>query len=84
MLLKQNQYSPLTVAEQVISVFTGVRGYLDDIELTEIKKFETEILEKIKNEKNEILNSIQTTGKLEKETEESLIQTIEEYKKSKK
>jgi F-type H+-transporting ATPase subunit alpha len=83
-LLKQNQYSPLTVAEQVISVFTGVRGYLDDIELTEIKKFETEILEKIKNEKNEILNSIQTTGKLEKETEESLIQTIEEYKKSKK
>jgi F-type H+-transporting ATPase subunit alpha len=83
-LLKQNQYSPLTVAEQVISVFTGVRGYLDDVELTEIKKFETEILEKIKNEKNEILSTIQTTGTLEKEAEDSLVQTIQEYKKSKK
>jgi F-type H+/Na+-transporting ATPase subunit alpha len=83
-LLKQNQYSPLTVAEQVISVFTGVRGYLDDVELTEIKRFELEILEKIKNEKSEIISTIQTTGKLEKENEESLIQIIEEYKKNKK
>ena len=83
-LLKQNQYSPLTVAEQVVSVFTGVRGYLDDVELTEIKRFETEILEKIKNEQNEILSTIQTSGKMEKETEDSLIQIIEEYKKNKK
>ena len=83
-LLKQNQYSPLTVAEQVISVFTGVRGYLDDVELTEIKKFETEILEKIKNEKNEIISMIQTTGKLEKEAEDSLVEIIQEYKKNKK
>jgi len=83
-LLKQNQYSPLTVAEQVISVFTGVRGYLDDVELNQIKNFEKDILEKIKNDKNEILSTIQATGKLEKDTEESLIQIIEEYKKSKK
>ena len=83
-LLKQNQYSPLTVAEQVISVFTGVRGYLDDVELNQIKSFEKDILEKIKNDKNEILSTIQTTGKLEKDIEESLIQIIEEYKKSKK
>ncbi len=81
-LLKQNQYSPLTVAEQVISVFTGVRGYLDDVELSKIKKFETEILEKIRNEKSEIMSTVQNTGKLEKETEESLIQIIQEYKKS--
>jgi len=83
-LLKQNQYSPLTVAEQVITVFTGVRGYLDDVELDQIKNFEKDILEKIKNERNEIISSIQTTGKLEKETEDLLIQTIQEYKKSKK
>ena len=83
-LLKQNQYSPLTGAEQVISVFTGVKGYLDDVELNQIKSFEKDILEKIKNEKNEILSAIQTTGKLEKDIEESLIQIIEEYKKSKK
>ena len=83
-LLKQNQYTPLTVAEQVISVFTGVRGYLDDVELNQIKNFEKDILKKIKNDNNEILSTIQTTGKLEKDTEESLIQIIEEYKKSKK
>ena len=83
-LLKQSQYSPLTVAEQVITVFTGVRGYLDDVELDQIKSFEKDILEKIKNEKNEIISTIQTTGKLEKETEDSLIQIIQEYKKSKK
>ncbi len=82
-LLKQYQYSPMTVAEQVISVFTGVRGYLDDVELNNIKKFESEIIEKIKLEKVEIIDSIQFSGKLEKEIEESLIQLIEEYKKSK-
>ena len=83
-LLKQYQYSPMTVAEQVISVFTGVRGYLDDIELNEIKKFENEIIEVIKNDKPEIINSIQSTGKLEKDTEDLLIKTIENYKKNKK
>ena len=82
--MKQNQYSPLTVAEQVVSVFTGVRGYLDDVELNQIKGFEKDILEKIKNEKNEILSSIDASGKLEKETEDLLIQIIQEYKKSKK
>ena len=83
-LLKQNQYSPLTVAEQVITVFTGVRGYLDDIELDQIKSFEKDILEKIKNEKSEIISAIQTTGKLEKEIEDLLIEVIQEYKKNKK
>jgi F-type H+-transporting ATPase subunit alpha len=83
-LLKQNQYSPLTVAEQVISIFTGVKGYLDDVELNQIKSFEKDILEIITNEKNEILSTIQSTGKLEKDLEDSLIQIIEQYKKSKK
>lgn len=81
-LLKQYQYSPMTVAEQVISVFTGVRGYLDDIELDKIKSFETNIIEKIKSDKPNIIDSLQSTGKLEKEIEDSLIQTIEEYKKN--
>ena len=80
-LLKQYQYSPMTVAEQVISVFTGVRGFLDDIELNKIKLFETEIIEKIRSEKPEIIDSIQSTGKLEQEIEDLLVQTIEEYKK---
>ena len=83
-LLKQDQYSPMTVSEQVISVFTGVKGYLDDVELNQIKKFEKDILEKIKSEKSEIIEAIQSTGKLEEETEKSLSQIIEQYKKENK
>ena len=82
-LLKQDQYSPLTVAEQVISVFTGVKGYLDDVELGKIKEFEKDIIEKIKTEKTEIIDEIQSTGKLGENTEKLLAQTIEEYKKGK-
>ena len=74
----------MTVAEQVISVFTGVKGYLDDIEIGKIKKFEIDIIEKIKSEKPEIIESIQSSGKLEEETEKLVIQVIEEYKKGNK
>jgi F-type H+-transporting ATPase subunit alpha len=80
-LLKQDQYSPMTVAEQVISVFTGVKGYLDDVDLDKIKKFEKDLIEKIKSDKPEIIEAIQSSGKLEEEIEKSLIQVIESYKK---
>jgi len=80
-LLKQDQYSPMTVAEQVISVFAGVKGYLDDVDLGKIKGFEKDIIEKIKNDKPEIIEAIQTSGKLDEDTENQLKQVIEEYKK---
>ncbi len=80
-LLKQDQYSPMTVAEQVISVYSGVKGYLDDLDLGKIKKFEKDVLEKIKSEKPEIIDDIQLSGKLEENTEKLLIKIIEDYKK---
>ena len=80
-LLKQDQYSPMTVAEQVISVFAGVKGYLDDVDLGKIKEFEKDIIEKIKNDKSEIIEAIQSSGKLDEDTENQLKQVIEEYKK---
>jgi len=83
-LLKQNQYSPLTVAEQVVSIFTGVNGYLDDIELKNIKKFETDLLDKIKNEQQNILDDINSSGKLEENTKNQLISIIESIKKENK
>ncbi len=79
-LLKQKQYSPMTVAEQVVSVFCGVRGYLDDIELKNIAEFETKVLEKCKSEKPEILNSIKSSGKLEEDTEKQLADLIKDLK----
>ena len=80
-LLKQNQYSPLTVAEQVVSIFTGVSGYLDNIELNEIKKFETDLLEKVRNDFPEIIENINNSGKLEDETKK---QVSRGYRGSKK
>ena len=80
-LLKQNQYSPLTVAEQVVSIFTGVGGYLDDVELNKIKRFETLLLEKVKNDYPEILESINISGKLEDEIKDKLVEIIVSQKK---
>ena len=80
-LLKQKQYSPMSVAEQVISVFCGVKGYLDDINLKDISEFENKILSKCNSENPEILEAINKSGKLEEETEKSLIKIIEELKK---
>ena len=74
----------MTVAEQVISVFTGVKGYLDNVELNNIKKFEKDLIEKIKSDKPEIIDSLQSSGKLEENTEKLLTQVIEEYKKGNK
>ena len=82
-LLKQDQYSPMTVAEQVISVFTGVKGYLDDVELIKIKAFEKDIIEKIKSEKPDVLETVQSSGKLDETSETAIKQVIEDYKKGK-
>ena len=80
-LLKQNQYSPLTVAEQVVTIFSGVRGFLDDLDLSMINKFEKKLIEEIKNKKPEILKDINTSGKLEEKSEKELISVIETIKK---
>ena len=81
-LLKQKQYSPMTVAEQVISVFCGVKGYLDDIELKEIANFENKIIEKCKSEKPEIVESILSSGKLEEDSEQKLVEVIKQLKQT--
>jgi F-type H+-transporting ATPase subunit alpha len=81
-LLKQKQFSPMTAAEQVISVFCGVRGYLDDIELKDIAQFESKIIEKCKSEKPEIIESISGSGKLEEDIEKLLVEIINEFKKN--
>ena len=72
----------MTTAEQVISVYCGVRGYLDDIELKDIAKFESKIIEKCKSEKPEILSSISSSGKLEENIEKLLNEIISELKKN--
>ena len=81
-LLKQDQYSPMTVAEQVISVFAGVKGYLDDLELNQIKDFEKDFFTKINASSPDLIVKINTTGVLDDDAESTLKNAIEEFKKS--
>ncbi len=83
-LLKQKQYSPMTVEEQVISIFCGVKGFLDNVELKDIAEFENKILEKCKSENSEILESIRSSGKLDDENEKKLSDLITNLKSSMK
>lgn len=79
-LLKQGQYSPLKVEEQVVSIFCGVKGYLDNIELSKIKNFESQLLSQIKSDSPEILRNISSTGKLDEANEAKLRTFIEKFK----
>jgi len=81
-LLKQNQYSPLSVAEQVISVFSGVNGFLDDIDLGEIKSFESDLINLMRSSHQDIINSINESGNLDDDIKDKLVGIIEEFKKS--
>ena len=70
----------MTVAEQVISVFCGVKGYLDDIDLKDIAEFESKIIEKCKSDKPEIIEAIQSSGKLDDDKEKILVEVITQLK----
>ena len=76
-LLKQPQFKPLSVAEQVISVFAGTRGYLDGIAVDKIGAFEAQLLSDIKANAPEIVNAIETDQQIKPETEKALIAFIE-------
>ena len=82
-LLKQDQYSPMAVAQQVIAVFSGVRGFLDDVKIADIKSTEKMIYEEVNSSSREIIDAINNTGKLEEENEKKLISIIEKFKKNK-
>jgi len=81
-LLKQDQYSPMTVAEQVVTIYAGVKGYLDSIDIGQIRSFEKGLLELVKNENPEILESIQKSGKIEEDIDKILSEVITNYKKT--
>ena len=81
-LLKQNQYSPMTIAEQVVSIFTGVNGYLDDLELNQIRDFEKDLFELIKSSHSDIFESINSSGDLNDDITSKLTSIIEEFKKN--
>jgi len=81
-LLKQPQYQPLPVQEQVVVLYAGTRGYLDDVPVEAISKFEKEFLEFMRNSKGDILNAIKESNDLDEATEEKLKAALEEFKKT--
>jgi F-type H+-transporting ATPase subunit alpha len=63
-LLKQGLHAPLPVEEQVISIFAGTKGYLDDISTDDVSRFEAELLEEFRSRHSELLSEIREQGKL--------------------
>ena len=81
-LLKQPQYRPLPVEEQVVAIFAGVRGYLDKFEIGRIGAFEAALVTELKSREPSIMEAIRADGELKPETEKKLIAFLDTFSKS--
>ena len=80
-LLKQPQYSPMPVEEEVVSIYAGVKGYLDKLPVTKVGDFEKGLLALFRAKHQDILDAIRTVGALNAEIEGKLKAVIDEYAK---
>lgn len=80
-LLKQPQYTPFPVEEQVVSIFLGTGGHLDSVPVEDVSRFETDLLEHIRGSHGEILQDIRESKKFSEENEEKLVKVINDFKK---
>ncbi|HEX6980777.1 MAG TPA: F0F1 ATP synthase subunit alpha [Alphaproteobacteria bacterium] len=78
-LLKQPQYSPMPVEEQVVAIFAGVRGYLDKLEVNQVTRFEQGLLNEIRTRHPEILEKIRTEREISPATEEKLKAALDQF-----
>ncbi|HQA07140.1 MAG TPA: F0F1 ATP synthase subunit alpha, partial [Syntrophomonadaceae bacterium] len=79
-ILKQAQYQPMAMEEQVVSIYAGVNGYLDDLPKDKVLEFEADFLKFMRSAYADVLNNIKSTGKLDEATEEKLQKAIAEFK----
>ena len=82
-VLKQGQYKPMDVEDQVVSIYAASHGYMVDVPIDEIKEFETELLAYIRVSYPEIKETIAKTGQLDEETEQLLTEAIKKFKEMK-
>ncbi len=80
-LLKQPQYSPLPVERQVVSVWAGTNGYLDDVPVDDVRRFEDEFLDYLQRNRDGVYESIRETGELNDDTATTLKDAIEEFRR---
>jgi F-type H+-transporting ATPase subunit alpha len=78
-LLKQAQFSPLKVEEQVVVIYAGVNGYLDSLDVSQVSAFEQGLLEKVHGSHSEILDAVRAEKELSKTTEAALKKVVDEY-----
>jgi len=81
-LLKQPQYQPMPMEEQVTGMFAATRGYMDDVKVENVSRFETELLDFMRNSKADVLGAIKEKKVLDEEIEKNLRAAIEDFKKS--
>ena len=79
-LLKQQQYQPMSVAEQIISLYAATRGYLDDIAVDRVHDFEVGLLNHVKDRTPDLLNKIVDVGDLTTEIEDAIKAAISAFK----
>ena len=80
-LLKQPQYSPLKMEEQACVIYAGVKGFLDSIKVTEVGKFEEELLRNLRSSGKKVLDAIRKEEKLTDDIEKDLKKVIEQTQK---
>ncbi len=78
-ILKQPQYEPLHMADQVISIYAGTHGYFDKVPVPQVARAEKELLQFIREEKSEVRDAIINTGELSDETETALKAALDEF-----
>ncbi|MEP6977853.1 MAG: F0F1 ATP synthase subunit alpha [Thermoleophilia bacterium] len=79
--LNQPQYAPWPMEEQVVALYAGVNGYLDDVPVPQVERFQDELREYMRTEES-VLAKIRETGDLDEETEQKLREAIEKFKKT--
>ncbi len=78
-LLKQNQFSPMPVAEQVVMIYAGTKGHLDSVPINDVAQWEADFLEFIRDQKSEILSGITESGDISDDLEQQLLGAIDEF-----
>jgi F-type H+-transporting ATPase subunit alpha len=81
-LLKQPQFTPMPVEEQVVSIFAGVRGYLDGIEVGKVTRFEAEFLRHMRSQHADLVADIRDKREITKDTEAKLRGVLDAFAKA--
>ncbi len=81
-LLKQGQYQPMPVEEQVVAIFAGVRGFLDNVPVNQVNRFEAAFLSEVKAKHADLLNAIRSEREISKVNEDKLTEILTAFAKS--